>query len=378
MPFPALPLLLLGAGAFALSKLGKPSQASASAPPSGQLDPNLPPSVAQQVAQALATGTDPNALETAASALAAQGYPLAAAALRTKAMMLRASTSMATAMQTTQDILSQPGTVSSPGFVPQPTPAQTAATAQQVVQQAQQTAAQAPQTTPAVTQAAQAATTALHAAVTQDPGMAVQAAQQAASAANTALSQPAATQAATAMQTAAAAVLANDPALAATAAHQAAQAAQTAVLTTNAAANNAPPPPPGPPIPAMDPGLVALAAAAADTVRTKGCWKEDRSKVKAFQAARGGTASTPGNAGVADGMYGPTTALDMMNFLPKVPAPCYWPSDPTKRAAAQKDWQNLVKTGKVTIGALGQNPFFVGAVYGGHPVLAPGLQNPFV
>lgn len=375
MPFPALPLLLLAGGAFALSKLGKPSQASASTPPPGTLDPNLPPAVAQQVAQALATGTDPNALETAASALAAQGYPLAAAALRSKAMMLRTASTMATAMQSTQDIMS-------PGFVPQsppaPTPAQTTATAQQVVQQAQQTAATAPGTTPAVTQAAQAATTAAHAAMTQDPGLAVQAAQQAASAANTALSQPAATQAATAMQTAQAAVLANDPALAATAAHQAVQAAQTAILTTNAAANNAPPPPPAPAIPGLDPNLVALASAAADTVRTKGCWKEDRSKVKAFQAARGGTAKTPGNAGVADGMYGPTTALDMMNFLPRVPAPCYWPSDPTKRAAAQRDWQNLVKTGKVTIGALAQNPFFVGAVYGGHPVLAPGLQNPYV
>jgi hypothetical protein len=372
MPFPALPLLLLAGGAFALSQLNKPSQASA--PPPGTLDPNLPPAVAQQVAQALNTGTDPNALEAAASALASQGYPMAAAALRAKAMMLRTSATMATAMQTTQSIMS-------PGFVPSiptPSPEQTAATAQQVVQQAQDTAASAPHTTPAVTQAAQAAVTAMHAATTMDPATAVQAAQQATQAAQTALSQPAATQAAQASQTAAAAVLAQDPQLAATAAHQAVQAAQTALLTTTAQANNVPPPPPAPVVPSLDPNLVALAAAAADTVRSKGCWKEDRSKVKAFQAARGGTATSPGNAGVADGMYGPTTALDMMNFLPKVPAPCYWPSDPTKRAAAQRDWQSLVKTGKVTIGGLGQNPFFVGAVYGAHPVLAPGSSGPYV
>lgn len=373
MPFPALPLLLLAGGAFALSQLNKPAASSASAPP-GTLDPNLPPAVAQQVAQALSTGTDPNALETAAAALASQGYPLAAAALRAKAMMLRTSSTMATAMQSAQ-------TVMSPGFVPSiptPSPEQTAATAQQVVSQAQQTAAAAPHTTPAVTQAAQAATTAMQAAATQDPALAVQAAQEATAAANTALSQPAATQAAQATQTAAAAVLANDPQLAATAAHQAVQAAQTAVLTTNATAQNAPPPPPAPVVPSLDARLVTLAQAAADTVRTKGCWKEDRSKVLAFQQARGGTKTTPGNAGVADGMYGPTTALDMMNFLPKVPAPCYWPSDPTKRAAAQKDWQNLVKTGKVTVGALGQNPFFVGALYGAHPVLAPGSQRSYV
>ena len=371
MPSPVLPLLLLAGAGLGLSQLAK-RQASSSAPPPGTLDPTLPPAVAQQVSQALLTGTDPNTLEQAASALASQGYPMAAAALRAKAMALRAAATQATAMQAVAT------TVTSPGFVPPipaPTPEQTAATAQQVVQTAQQTAAQAPHAAPALTQAAQAAATAMDAAISASPQQAAVAAQQAANAAQTAASQPAATQAAQAMQTAIAAAQANDPALAQQAAHQAVQAAQTAVLTTTANANNAPPPPAAPVVPALDPTLVALASAAADTIRQKGCWKEDRTKVKAFQAARGGTATTPGNAGVADGLWGPTTALDAMNFLPKVPAPCYWPSDAKKKAAAQADWANLVKTGKVTIGGLGSNPVFVGAAFGGHPVLAPGLPH---
>ncbi len=371
MPSPLLPLLLLAGAGLGISQVAK-AQRSPSAPP-GTLDPNLPPATAQQVTQALLTGTDPNALEQAASALAAQGFPMAAAALRAKAMALRAQATMATAQQAVAQ------TVTSPGFVPSiptPSPAQTAATAQQVEQTAQDTAAQAPHAAPALTQAAQAAATAMNAAISASPQQAIQAAQQASAAAQTAMSQPAATQAAQAMQTAIAAEQSGDTALAQTAAHQAVQAAQTAVLTTTAAANNAPPPPPAPIVPATDPNLVALASAAADTIRTKGCWKEDRSKIKAFQIARGGTASSPGHAGVADGLYGPTTALDMMNFLPKVPAPCYWPSDPKKASAAKADWANLVKTGKVTVGGLGGNPFFVGAIESwGRPVLAPGARQ---
>lgn len=370
MPSPLLPLLLLAGAGLGISQIAKRPPASA---PPGTLDPNLPPATAQQVTQALLTGTDPNALEQAASALAAQGFPMAAASLRAKAMALRAQATMATAQQAVAQ------TVTSPGFVPSiptPSPEQTAATAQQVVSQAQTTAAQAPHTTNAVTLAAQAATTAMDAAVTANPQTAAQAAQIAAQAAQTAASQPAATQAAQAYQTALAAAASNDPALAQTAAHQAVQAAQTAVLTTTAAANNAPPPPPAPVVPGTDPQLVALASAAADTIRTKGCWKEDRSKVKAFQIARGGTASSPGHAGVADGLWGPTTALDAMQFLPKVPAPCYWPSDAKKAAAAKADWANLVKTGKVTVGGLGGNPFFVGAIESwGRPVLAPGARQ---
>lgn len=353
MPSPVLPLLLLlgGGAALAVSK----RNASPSTPaPAGSLDPNLPVAVAQQVLAALATGTDPNALETAATALAAQGYPLAAAALRAKAMMLRAAMSAPGALQNVAQVLS-------PGFVPPPSPtvAETHATAQQVLTQATQTAASSPGTTTAATQAAQAATTAAQAASTGNPATAVAAAQQAAQAAQTAMSQPAAVQAAQAAQTAIQAAATNNPVLAQQAANQAVQAAQTAILSTTAAAQSQPAPTP---TTSLDPNLVHLATIAAAEIRSKGCWKEDRSKIQAYQAARGGTATMPGYAGTADGMYGPKTALDMMTFLPKVPAPCYWPSAAAAKTQAQKDWANLISTGKVTVGSLGQNPIFVGAL----------------
>jgi hypothetical protein len=116
------------------------------------------------------------------------------------------------------------------------------------------------------------------------------------------------------------------------------------------------------PASSLDPNLVALATAAANEIRTKKCWNEDRSKINAYQVARGGSSTVAGFAGKADGMYGPTVALDLMKFLPMVPAPCYWPSAEPARTNAQKDWANLVKTGRVTIGGLGQNPIFVGAL----------------
>jgi hypothetical protein len=361
MPSPVLPLLLLLGGGAALAFNRKPAVPPSA--PVGSLDANLPPATAQQVAQALASGTDPNALESAAAALAAQGYPLAATALRAKAMMLRAAATQAAAMQNVQSVLApgamqQPGFTSSPGFVA-PTPQETHATAQQVIQQAQATAASVPETTPAVTQAAQAASTATLAAATGNPQLATQAAQQAATAAATALSQPAAVQAAQAIQTAAQAAATGNPQLAQTAANQAVQAAHTALLATTAAANQVPAPSPAAP---GDPQLVTLASAVRSEILAKGCWHEDRSKVVAYQVARGGTKSTPGHAGVADGMYGPAVALDMMQFIPKVPAPCYWPTKEPARSNAQKSWAALVKTGKVTVGSLGQNPIFVGAL----------------
>jgi hypothetical protein len=46
-----------------------------------------------------------------------------------------------------------------------------------------------------------------------------------------------------------------------------------------------------------------------------------------------------------------------MSYLPKVPAPCYWPQQPAARAKAQKDWAALVKAGKVTVGG---NSVYVG------------------
>jgi hypothetical protein len=181
----------------------------------------------------------------------------------------------------------------------------------------------------------------------------VQAAQQATAAAQTALSSPAAAQAAQATQTALAAAASNNPALAQQAANQAVQAAQTAVLSTTAATQNQPAPVPS----TAAPMLAGLAANAANEIRSKGCWHESRPIIQAYQQAEGGTLKTPGRAGVADGYWGPATALAAMSYLPKVPAPCYWPQQPAARAKAQKDWAALVKAGKVTVGG---NSVYVG------------------
>ena len=96
MPAPLLvPLIMLGGATIALAaasakkkRLAPPDPGPG---PSGRtytLDPNMPPQMRDQVLAALSSEQDPARLEWFASAIW-MSYPLAAAALRTKAAMLR-------------------------------------------------------------------------------------------------------------------------------------------------------------------------------------------------------------------------------------------------------------------------------------------------
>src|SRR5215471_17231109 len=94
MPAPLLvPLILLGGATIALAAASAKKKGAGGdvTPASGRtytLDANMPPAVRDQVLAALMTEQDPARLEAFAAAIGAS-YPLAAAALRTKAAMLR-------------------------------------------------------------------------------------------------------------------------------------------------------------------------------------------------------------------------------------------------------------------------------------------------
>jgi hypothetical protein len=94
MPAPLLPLLLLAgaAGAVALASSSKKSVEPSGGPPGRTyvLDKNMPPALRDQVLAALAQNRDAGALDAFAAALAPQ-YPLAAGALRRRAVELRGS-----------------------------------------------------------------------------------------------------------------------------------------------------------------------------------------------------------------------------------------------------------------------------------------------
>jgi hypothetical protein len=93
MPAPLLvPLILLGGATVALAAASaKKKRVPVPPDPGGRtytLDPNMPPQMRDQVLAALSSEQDPARLEWFASAIW-MSYPLAAAALRTKAAMLR-------------------------------------------------------------------------------------------------------------------------------------------------------------------------------------------------------------------------------------------------------------------------------------------------
>ena len=104
------------------------------------------------------------------------------------------------------------------------------------------------------------------------------------------------------------------------------------------------PPPPAPGVPPTGADVQAAAQAVADDIRAKGCWHENRDLVKQFQRL------VYPAAGSVDGFYGPQVALVMAKYLPKVPAPCYWPKAPASRARAKADWARMVKQANVNVG----------------------------
>lgn len=90
----------------------------------------------------------------------------------------------------------------------------------------------------------------------------------------------------------------------------------------------------------------AVAQAAADDIRLKGCWHESRDLVKQFQRL------VYPAAGEVDGFYGPQVAIAMAKYVPKVPAPCYWPKAPSDRARAKAAWERMVRQANINVGRL--------------------------
>ncbi len=320
----------------------------------GLVDAGMPQAIQDQFYRVLTTANDPVKVDEAANLLASQGYPVAAQTLRSKAMALRVAQSAADAARTVQDVMKGPA--AGPAG-PAATPAQTSATARTTVETSQQTAAQNPALSQAASQAATAAVTAAKAATTADPNLALQAAQEAAQAAQTAASSDAAKKAAAAMNVAKEAVLTQNPVAAKTAADMAVNAANQAAIDLAKRGSAGPPEAPTYQVQipkTAPPGLyepaASLAAAMTENIRSKGCWKEDRTLVKRFQEAEGGTSTTRGAAGKADGLYGPITAIAAMKYVTRVPAPCYWPKQSADKTAAQKQWADVIKAGKVTVG----------------------------
>lgn len=82
---------------------------------------------------------------------------------------------------------------------------------------------------------------------------------------------------------------------------------------------------PAPPVPAEDPRL-SVAKDLAAYLETTSRYREDRQAVAEWQADLGL---------VADGMYGPRTALELASFGIIPPDPFYWPSSGTTQAVAE-------------------------------------------
>ena len=349
------------------------------------LDPGMPPDLAAQVARVLSAEGDPDKLDGWAAKLDQLHYPKAAQALRAKASALRAVQGAGAALGQINSVLSTP-----PGVAPS-TPVDTTAIrdrARDIIARAAQLATQQPSATDAAAAVSRTAAAAARAATTSSSGDMQVASQEAAHAATTVLSPVAASKASVAVVAAQAAIASGSPAAIADAANKildvAAQVLKDAAKAAATAQPGAPMPSapfpmpsaaPGPggfapsapfPIPGVparsvapaptpgappagpsidDRARLAAQAAAAD-IRAKGCWHENRDLVKEFQRI------VYPAAGEVDGFYGPAVALAMAKYLPKVPAPCYWPKAPADRARAKADWQRMVRQANVNVGHL--------------------------
>ena len=382
MALPLLPLLVLGgAAAWALSR--RPTKPAAALPPAlppppipvmapaerkteaervlteFAMDPGMPADLAEGVAAALAKEKDPSKLDAWANQVETLGFTRSATALRAKAASLRALQGAARALE-------QIDAIQKDEVPPTPAPEITEVRekARETVEKAAEVAEQRPDLENAAAKAAEAAAAAAKAAATQDPAKVTEAAQKAAEAAAAVVSPVAQAKAADAVQAATEAVAVptvENIAKAADAAIEAGKQAMTDATkvypggtpTFEEAPPPAPPAPIAPPVapppvapvaPVVDPALAALATQVANEVRTKGCWKEDRSIVSDFQRR------VYPEAGSIDGMYGPRVALTLNKYTAKVPAPCYWPSGTTDRAKAKAEWADLVATAQVNVG----------------------------
>jgi hypothetical protein len=309
------------------------------------LDPGMPSDLAGQVARVLSAEGDPTKLDGWASRLDQLGFTKAAQALRAKASALRAVQGAGTALGRINDVLTnQPA--GTPGIAPDA--AQVRQQAQNVVTQAAQVATQQPTATDAAAAAARAAAAAARAATTGNPDDLQRAAKEAAAAASTVMSPIAQSKASAAVTAAQTAIATGSPTAAVEAASKAAEAASQVLQDATKIVVPAPGPMPGASAPtgSGDADARALAQLVAADIRAKGCWHENRDLVKQFQRL------VYPAAGTVDGFYGPSVAIAMAKYLPKVPAPCYWPKTSADRTKAKADWAAMVKNANINVGRL--------------------------
>jgi hypothetical protein len=352
------------------------------------LDPGMPPDLAGQVVRVLSAEGDPDKLDGWAAKLDQLHYPKAAQALRAKASALRAVQGAGAALGQINSVLSTPPSGTAPSASVDTTGIRDRA--RDIIARAAQLATQQPSATDAAAAVSRTAAAAARAATTNSSGDMQTASQEAAHAASMVLSPVAASKASVAVVAAQAAMASGSPAAIADASSKildvAAQVLKDAAKAAASATSPAPipampfpmpgAPPPAPSAPAQaapfpmpmpsiptpsvapmpsapapggpsidDRARLAAQAAAAD-IRAKGCWHENRDLVKEFQRI------VYPAAGEVDGFYGPAVALAMAKYLPKVPAPCYWPKAPADRARAKADWQRMVKQANVNVGRL--------------------------
>jgi hypothetical protein len=349
------------------------------------LDPGMPPDLAGQVVRVLSAEGDPDKLDGWAAKLDQLHYPKAAQALRAKASALRAVQGASSALGQINSVLSTPPSGAAPSAPVDTTGIRDRA--RDIIARAAQLATQQPSATDAAAAVSRTAAAAARAATTNSSGDMQTASQEAANAASMVLSPVAASKASVAVVAAQAAMASGSPAVIANAsskvldvaeqvlkdaAKAAASAAPTPMPSVPFPMPGAPPPAasapspaapfpmssiptpsvapmpsaPAPGAPSIDDRARLAAQAAAADIRAKGCWHENRDLVKEFQRI------VYPAAGEVDGFYGPAVALAMAKYLPKVPAPCYWPKAPADRARAKADWQRMVRQANVNVGRL--------------------------
>ena len=317
-------------------------------------DDGMAPELVTEVERILETEGDPAVLEKWAAKLETHTppYPNSGRALRAKASAIRLQQGAGGAMKAIEKVLEpekaaereaaidarSPG---QPSASPVATegPAATQARADKVTEDASAASTQEPAKTETVAKAASAATKAAAAVATADPEKLRDAARDAAAAAADTMSPEAREKAHSAATAAREAIETGDPAKAAEAATKVVEAAEEVVANKN-------------PTDPAESERARLAALVATEIRTTAPWQENRKLIAQYQVAEGGTPTKRGRAGTVDGLYGPRVAFALMRYMQKVPAPRYWPKAEPSRSKAKSQWQQMLKEGSVTVGAL--------------------------
>jgi hypothetical protein len=313
------------------------------------LDAGMSQDLADQVQGLLQRESDPKKLEGWAGVLEQQNYPNSARALRAKATAIRIKQGAGGAMREIEKVLDpekakeREAAVTSPGWQDPntgqtKTNTETEAKADKVTEDATEAQGANPAVDRALGAAASAAAKAAEAAEKGDANKLAEAANEAAEAAAASLDETTRKKASDAVKATREAVETGDKSKANEAAAKIVDAAEAAVTDLSGSK-------PGPKSESE-----RLAHEVAANLRATKPGQEDRGLVMRFQEAEGGTKTRRGRAGLADGFYGPKTAIALKAYMPKVPAPRYWPRAEPSRSRAKAQWRQMVDEGKVAVG----------------------------